>query len=385
MTRSGRSGQRLRVSARSIPLLLPSQTRSRMRPGCASRICRSRPIASSASWPNSRERNGAHDRQRAARCRQGRRPRRGHHCDTDAGASGEHGCVRSLAVGDQRHGRAVSRLHQADRDAAEPSRTGGLGHPPAVYQHRDGRRLGQFGTEAQTHSRRGAHAGRPRDVNIVNDGDAGVLPSPASVVISTRIKPGHELAYRAWEQRIAAAQSKATGFQGYRFEPPVPGVQDDWLAILRFDTEANLQAWLDSPERQKLLKDANPFTEEFHARIVRTGFDQWFPVPAAGTPPPAAWKMNMLVLLMLYPVVFLFGFFVQTPFLIGRGLPFAIALFIGNIVSVVLLSYLVPWMAERFSWWLQPAGPHPRRLEVAGAALVVALYTAMLLAFWRLF
>ena len=151
------------------------------------------------------------------------------------------------------------------------------------------------------------------DVHIVNDGDAGVLPSPASVVISTRIKPGQELAYRAWEQRIAAAQSKAAGFQGYRFEPPVPGVQDDWLAILRFDTEANLQAWLNSPERQKLLQDANPFTEEFHARIVRTGFDQWFPVPAGGAAPPAVWKMNMLVLLMLYPIVFLFGFFVQTP------------------------------------------------------------------------
>ena len=223
------------------------------------------------------------------------------------------------------------------------------------------------------------------DVHIVNDGDAGVLPSPASVVISTRIKPGQELDYRAWEQRIAAVQSKAPGFQGYRFEPPVPGVQDDWLAILRFDTEANLQAWLDSPERQKLLQDANPFTEEFHARIVRTGFDQWFPVPAGGAPPPAEWKMNMLVLMLLYPIVFLFGFFIQTPLLTGRGLPFAIALFIGNIVSVVLLSYLVPWMAERFAWWLRPAGPHPHRIAIAGAALVAALYAMMLLAFWRLF
>jgi uncharacterized protein len=54
-------------------------------------------------------------------------------------------------------------------------------------------------------------------------------------------------------------------------------------------------------------------------------------------------------------------------------------------VSVVLLSYLVPWTAVRFSWWLQPAGAHPRWIEVAGAALVIALYGAMLLAFWRLF
>jgi uncharacterized protein len=224
------------------------------------------------------------------------------------------------------------------------------------------------------------------DINMVHDGGSGVLPSPVSAVISTRIKPGQERAYREWEQRIAAAQSKAPGFQGYRFEPPIPGVQDHWLAILRFDTEANLQAWLNSPVRQKLLQEATPFTEEFHARIARTGFDQWFPVPAAGAPPPAVWKQNMLVLLMLYPIVFLFGVFVQTPLLIGRAaLPFAVALFVGNVVSVLLLNYVVPWTSERFAWWLQPAGPKVWRTDVAGTALIVALYAAMVLAFWRLF
>jgi antibiotic biosynthesis monooxygenase (ABM) superfamily enzyme len=224
------------------------------------------------------------------------------------------------------------------------------------------------------------------DINIVHDGSSGVLPSPVSAVISTRIKPGQETAYRAWEQRIAAAQSKAPGFQGYRFEPPVPGVQEHWLAILRFDTEANLQAWLDSPERHRLLNEATPFTEEFHARIVRSGFDQWFPVPAGAAAPPAVWKLNMLVLLMLYPVVFLFGYFVQTPYLTGRAaLPFAIALFIGNIASVLLLTYLVPWVSERFAWWLQPADANRRRTEIAGAALIVVLYALMVLAFWRLF
>jgi antibiotic biosynthesis monooxygenase (ABM) superfamily enzyme len=223
------------------------------------------------------------------------------------------------------------------------------------------------------------------DIHIVNDGGAGVLPAPVSAVISTRIKPGQETAYRAWEQRIAAAQSKSPGFQGYRFEPPVPGVQDDWLAILRFDTEANLQAWLDSPERKKLLQEASAFTEEFHARIARTGFDQWFPVAAGGASPPAAWKQNMLVLLMLYPVVFLFGALVQTPLLTGRaGLPFAIALFIGNVASVLLLNLLLPWTSTRFSWWLQPASPRPGRTELAGTVLVMALYGFMLLAFWRL-
>jgi antibiotic biosynthesis monooxygenase (ABM) superfamily enzyme len=222
------------------------------------------------------------------------------------------------------------------------------------------------------------------DIHIVNDGSAGVLPAPISAVISTRIKAGQETAYRLWEQRIAAAQSKAPGFQGYRFEPPVPGVQDDWLAIVRFDTEANLQAWLDSPVRRRFLEEASGFTEEFHTRIARTGFDQWFPAAAGGGAP--AWKQNMLVLLMLYPVVFLFGAFVQTPLLSGRaGLPFAIALFIGNVASVLLLNYLVPWTSNRFVWWLRPAGANQRQIEFAGTAVIVALYGLMLLAFWRLF
>jgi antibiotic biosynthesis monooxygenase (ABM) superfamily enzyme len=94
----------------------------------------------------------------------------------------------------------------------------------------------------------------------------------------------------------------------------------------------------------------------------------------------------MLVLLMLYPVVFLFGAFVQTLYLSGRaGLPFAVALFIGNVVSVLLLNYLVPWVSNRFAWWLQPDGGHPRRAEIGGAIVLVVLYALMVLVFWRLF
>ena len=220
------------------------------------------------------------------------------------------------------------------------------------------------------------------DVHIVQDGDAGVLPSPVSAVMSTYIKPGQEAAHRAWERRIAAAQSRAPGFQGYRFEPPIPGVQDHWLSIVRFNTEANLQAWLDSPERRRLVEETGLFTEEFHARIARTGFDQWFPANTGGAAPVAVWKQNMLVLLLLYPVVFLFATFVQAPLLMGRaGLPFAVALFIGNAGSVLLLNYLVPWTSLRFSWWLAPSGPDTKRLRFVGAALVSALYALMLLAF----
>jgi antibiotic biosynthesis monooxygenase (ABM) superfamily enzyme len=222
------------------------------------------------------------------------------------------------------------------------------------------------------------------DVHIVQDEAGGIKPAPVSAVISTRVLPGKEAEYRVWERKIAAAQSKAPGLQGYRFEPPVPGIQEDYVAILRFDTEANLQAWLDSPERKKLVDEATPLTEEFHARIASAGFEQWFRDVSPGGAPLPVWKMDMLVLLMLYPIVFLWSVWIGMPYM--SNLSFAISLFIGNIVSVVLTGYLVPWVANRFGWWLQPA-THRNSLAVhiAGAGVIMALYAAMIFVFWRFF
>ena len=224
------------------------------------------------------------------------------------------------------------------------------------------------------------------DVHVVAGDGAHAASSPVSAVISTRLKPGQEDAYRAWERRIAIAQAQSRGFQGYRLQPPVPGVQEDWLAIVRFDSEENLQNWLDSPVRRALVDESASFTENFHTRVARTGFDQWFDVTSTRGDGPPMWKQNMLVLLMLYPVVFLFGEWVQTPWLSRRlAVPFPAALFIGNVISIILLNYLVPWTSRLFSWWLQPAPTQKAWSEVAGTLVLLALYGGMVLAFIALF
>jgi hypothetical protein len=227
------------------------------------------------------------------------------------------------------------------------------------------------------------------DVHIVRDDDEGRKPSPVSAVISTRVKAGKETEYLAWERRMAAAQSKARGLQGYRLEPPVPGVQDDFVAILRFDSEANLEAWLKSPERLKLVEEAAPLTEEFHARLARTGFEQWFRDESGGTGAPLpVWKMDAVVLLLLYPIVFLWGVYVGTPLLDhALHLPFAVNLFIGNIFSVGLTGFLVPWTANGpLAWWLRPKTPKQATgVHLLGAAIICAIYAGCVWAFWQFF
>ncbi|MBW3634675.1 MAG: antibiotic biosynthesis monooxygenase [Chloroflexi bacterium] len=220
------------------------------------------------------------------------------------------------------------------------------------------------------------------DIHIIEDEQTGKPPDAVSAVISMRIMPGKEEAYRDWGQRIAAAQAQYPGFQGFKLNPPIPGVQEDWVTVLQFDNEAHLNAWMTSPERQKLLEEANAFTSESHVRTVRTGFDQWFRVAGAAQAP--IWKMNMLTLLALYPVVFLFGYFVQDPLLTGRwGWPFFLALFAGNLSGVVILNWVAPWVSGRFHWWTQPAGSETRQRTLLGLVIVVALYALFLLLFSR--
>jgi hypothetical protein len=77
--------------------------------------------------------------------------------------------------------------------------------------------------------------------------------------------------------------------------------------------------------------------------------------------------------------------FVQNPVLIKRlGIPFWLALFVGNLVSVVLLNWLVPWASKRLGWWLQPAGQASMKTHILGVGVVTGIYAFWLLAFSRL-
>ena len=218
------------------------------------------------------------------------------------------------------------------------------------------------------------------DIHVMVDSD--VRTEPVTLVVATKVAPGREAEFRAWEASTAKAQARFPGYQGYRLSPPVPGVQDDWLTILRFDSQAHLQAWLDSPDRKEALRQAQGFAPDYHTQVVRSGFDQWFQAP--GTASAAVWKQNMLVLLGLYPIVFLFGTWVGTPILGKKlGLPFWLVLFLGNIVSIVLLNWVVPWLSHRFAWWLSPVPADDRRTLATGAAIVIAFYLVMLFVFSR--
>jgi uncharacterized protein len=207
--------------------------------------------------------------------------------------------------------------------------------------------------------------------------DAGVVE-----VIVTKVKTGKEAAYREWETKVQQAQSKFPGYRGSYVQPPVSG-ELGWTTLMRFDTAEQLDTWLKSPERTALVKDAEPLVDYAHLQRMGTSFPGWFPTdPKTGKGPPN-WKAGMLVLLGLFPIVMLEAKFLSPQI---ATLNSSLAMFIGNVISVALTTYLtMPLFVKTFGWWFFPKSEASKvAVNLAGTAVIFLLYAIEVAALWRL-
>jgi uncharacterized protein len=214
------------------------------------------------------------------------------------------------------------------------------------------------------------------DVEVQESGpDGGVVE-----VIITQVKTGKEAAYREWETKIQQAQSKFEGYRGSYVQPPVTG-ELGWTTLMRFDTAEQLDAWLKSPERAALVKEAEPLVEYAHLQRMGTSFPGWFPTdPKTGQGPPN-WKAAMLVLLGLFPIVMLESLFLSPRL---ASLNFSLALFIGNTISVALTTWLtMPLFIKALNWWLLPEADAPKSVHWKGTLLIFLLYALSVAIFWK--
>src|SRR5262245_57877429 len=201
-------------------------------------------------------------------------------------------------------------------------------------------------------------------------------------VIMTKVKAGQETAYREWEIKAQQAQSKFPGYRGSYVQPPVSG-ELGWTTLMRFDTVEQLEAWLKSPERAALLREAEPLVEYAHLQRMGTSFPGWVPTdPKTGKGPPN-WKAGMLVLLGLFPIVMMEAKFLSPQL---KGVNPSLSMFIGNVISCALTTYLtMPLFIKILPWWLFPKSEASKiAVNAAGTALIFLLYAISVAALWHL-
>ena len=213
----------------------------------------------------------------------------------------------------------------------------------------------------------------------------GTAQHASGMVVSTRVKPGHEREYRAWQYRIDAEAARFPGFLGNEVFPPVSGLQDEWVVLVRFDSPEHLQNWLVSDVRKLLVEEAARLWDEARIASFSGAFPGWFgagSTRSGSVTLPPDWKQAMIVLLVLYPTVMLLTHFLSPSL---ASLPLALSMFIGNLVSVALLTWLLMPLANRvFGFWLNPTGRRGPLVELRGITVIVAGYALAIAIFLAL-
>ncbi|WP_328808634.1 antibiotic biosynthesis monooxygenase [Nonomuraea montanisoli] len=200
-----------------------------------------------------------------------------------------------------------------------------------------------------------------------------------TAVISHQVRPGREREFARWQEAMRKAQERFPGFLGVETFEPVPGIQEHWVVLLRYDSREHLDGWMDSAERGELLREGRGCVLDFDVRTVRSSFDGWFRSADGPGQAPPDWKQAMSVLLALYPTVMILNLTVGRV-LGALGWPLYLALFVGNVASVATLTWvLMPLVNRALAWWLRPGAS--ARAGAGGALVLVAGYAACVAVF----
>jgi len=200
-------------------------------------------------------------------------------------------------------------------------------------------------------------------------------------VFVTRVSLENYDAYQKWVSKVEKIEAKFPGYQGMYVQPPDRNKGGNWITMLRFDTPQHLDDWLTSGERREILKESEPIVESFESHRVVSSFAGWFSdISKMGEAPPV-WKQTMLVLLVLFPLVMLELKFLN-PLLVNLNL--SLATFIGNAITVTLISWpMIPIVIRFLKWWFIPNKKHPIAIELLGTLTVIILYILCIAFFWH--
>ncbi|CAN5634228.1 hypothetical protein BH09VER1_BH09VER1_15270 [soil metagenome] len=202
-------------------------------------------------------------------------------------------------------------------------------------------------------------------------------PGTVSSVFSYRVKPGSEDAFADWRQRILEEVRTWHGFLGTESFDTLDTSQPELVAVVRFDSRSNLDAWLQSRQRQGYIDEVHRYVEDYRVRRIGTGFEGWFEYSDVSGP-PVPWRQGMIVLAALFPVITTLQHLLAFLF---NHLPSPVAFLILLTIDVTLLTYVImPHFSRWMGFWLRPGAHSSWRTELGGWAILLGLIAGTLTA-----
>jgi len=184
-------------------------------------------------------------------------------------------------------------------------------------------------------------------------------PGAVTVLVTRRVKPGHEAAFEAAMTQMIIAAAAFPGHLGGHLVRPGEDASDEenlYHVIFAYDSAEHLAAWQASPVRALGLAAVAPHTEGEQQVRQLTGMAHWFVEPKGPklTPPPR-WKVAVVTWLGIFPTVLLL-FLTVVPLMADWPLvP-------RTMLVTALVVLIMTWgVAPRLTQWLKPwLHPAPR-------------------------
>lgn len=180
------------------------------------------------------------------------------------------------------------------------------------------------------------------------------VESGATVVITHRVRHGHQPEYEAWTDEIGPVCSAAPGHIDWQIIRPVAGLTSTYTVVIRFDSRAHLESWMSSPARNRLIAKVRPILSTDDDFFIRTGLDFWFAPDGARARLPVRWRQLLITWSVIYPLVLGVPLLV-TPILRAAGIPptpFIDVLVVTGVIVALMIYVVMPRYIRLVHRWL---------------------------------
>lgn len=202
------------------------------------------------------------------------------------------------------------------------------------------------------------HRGLPStpEKNQMNQGSPVKTPEfdGATVVITHRIRPDRHSEYEQWLDEIVPLCKSSPGYLDWHIVRPVPGLTETFTIIIRFDTGAHLQDWMESSTRADLIEKAQPLFVTGDDFFISSGLDFWFTPDGAKAKVPVRWKQYLVTWSAIYPLALGVPALVVPllRFLHVPGHPLLTTLVVTGILVFLMVYVVMPRYTKLVKRWL---------------------------------
>jgi uncharacterized protein len=176
----------------------------------------------------------------------------------------------------------------------------------------------------------------------------------ATVVITHRVRNDRQHEYETWLEEIAPLCKASPGLLDWHIVRPIPGLTETYTVIIRFDTKAHLQQWMESDDRNRLIKKVRSLLVAGDDFFIRSGLDFWFTPEKAKATVPIRWKQYVVTWSAIYPLVLVVPM-VLLPVVRQLGIPpnvYIDTLLVTGIVVMLMVYVVMPRYTRLIQRWL---------------------------------